>query len=90
MEQIKNFSEASIRPKSLKVPISSEIGSIDDQLDYKSYGLDSTKTRLAEEYVIKKKLERSERTRRKKAILEREEEEKIRREEEQTYNNSLL
>jgi hypothetical protein len=53
---------------------------IEDQLDYKSFGLDSTKTRLAEEYVIKKQAEIKKRERRKRVLLKREEEEKMRNE----------
>jgi hypothetical protein len=65
--------------KSYKIPIE-RMEHIEDQLDYKSFGLDSTKTRLAEEYVIKKQAEIKKRERRKRVLLKREEEEKMRNE----------
>lgn len=54
MQEIKYFSESSLKHQPIKLPVQN-YENIDDQLDYKSFGLDSTKTRLAEEYTIKKK-----------------------------------
>lgn len=57
MEQVKYYSEASFKKSAKKEP-SIDFAKIEDQLDFESYGLDSTRTKLASEFIIKKRQER--------------------------------